>query len=140
MKLKDIMTRNVQTVEPNTTLREAASKMKAHNVGILPVTDITGVIGVITDRDMAMRAVADGLDASQTKARDIMSPEPYYVLEDATLEEACKVMQKHKVRRLMVLNQAKNLMGIVTLTDVAVKGKDPKRSAAVLNEISRAAA
>jgi len=132
MKLKDIMTTNVQTISPDSTLQAAAIQMSLHNVGMLPVTNVAGVLGTITDRDLALRAVAEGRDLLTTKVKDVMTAPPPYVVEDATIEQACKVMRKNKVRRLIVLTQSMNLVGIVSVTDMAIKGVDRRLSTPVM--------
>ena len=139
MKLKDIMAQNVETVTPDVTLKECAEKMKLRNVGVLPVVEGKKPIGVITDRDITLRAVADGADVNKTKVRDVMTREPYFVYEDQTINEACELMEKNKIRRLIVLTREGALAGVLTLNDVTVKGKETRRSAEVLRKIASAA-
>ena len=139
MKLKDIMAQNVETVRPDITLKECAEKMKRRNVGVLPVVEGKKPIGVITDRDITLRAVAEGADVNKTKAREVMTREPYFVYEDQTINEACELMEKNKIRRLIVLNREGALAGVLTLNDVTVKAKETKRSAQVLRNIAAAA-
>jgi len=139
MKLKDIMAQNVETVRPDITLKECAEKMKRRNVGVLPVVEGKKPIGVITDRDITLRAVAEGADVNKTKAREVMTREPYFVYEDQTINEACELMEKNKIRRLIVLNREGALAGVLTLNDVTVKAKETKRSAQVLRKIAAAA-
>jgi CBS domain-containing protein len=139
MKLKDIMAQNVETVGPDITLKECAEKMKRRNVGVLPVVEGKKPIGVITDRDITLRAVAEGADVNKTKAREVMTREPYFVYEDQTINEACELMEKNKIRRLIVLNREGALAGVLTLNDVTVKAKETKRSAQVLRNIAAAA-
>jgi CBS domain-containing protein len=139
MKLKDIMAQNVETVGPDITLKECAEKMKRRNVGVLPVVEGKKPIGVITDRDITLRAVADGADVNKTKVREVMTREPYFVYEDQTINEACELMEKNKIRRLIVLNREEALAGVLTLNDVTVRGKETKRSAQVLRKIVAAA-
>ena len=139
MKSKEIMTQNVETVAPDMTLKECAEKMKRRNVGILPVVEGKKPIGVVTDRDITLRAVAEGADVNKTKVRDVMTREPYIVYEDQTINEACELMEKNKIRRLIVLNREGALAGVLTLNDVTVKAKETKRSAQVLRNITAAA-
>jgi CBS domain-containing protein len=139
MKLKDIMAQNVETVGPDLALKECAEKMKRRNVGVLPVVEGKKPIGVITDRDITLRAVAEGADVNKTKAREVMTREPYFVYEDQTINEACELMEKNKIRRLIVLNREGALAGVLTLNDVTVKAKETKRSAQVLRNITAAA-
>jgi CBS domain-containing protein len=139
MKSKEIMTQNVETVAPDMTLKECAEKMKRRNVGILPVVEGKKPIGVVTDRDITLRAVAEGADVNKTKVRDVMTREPYIVYEDQTINEACELMERNKIRRLIVLNREGALAGVLTLNDVTVKGKETRRSAQVLRKIATAA-
>ena len=138
-QLKQIMTEKVETVGPGSTLQETANKMKNRNVGVIPVVDGKKVIGIITDRDITLRAVAPGLDVTKTKVSDLMTREPTFAYEDQTMYEACQLMEKNKVRRLIVLNRDGSLAGVVSLNDVTIKGKEPERSAQVLIRITPAA-
>jgi CBS domain-containing protein len=138
-KLKEIMAQNVETVGPDVTLKECAEKMKRRNVGVLPVLEGKKAIGVITDRDITLRAVAEGADVNKMKVRDVMTREPYVIYEDQTISEACESMEKNKIRRLIVLNREGGLAGVLTLNDVTVKGKETRRSAQVLRKIAAAA-
>jgi CBS domain-containing protein len=139
MKLKDIMAQSVETVGPDITLKECAEKMRRRNVGVLPVVEGKKPIGIITDRDITLRAVAEGADVNKTKAREVMTREPYFVYEDQTINEACDLMEKNKIRRLIVLHREGALAGVLTLNDVTVKAKETKRSAQVLRNITAAA-
>jgi CBS domain-containing protein len=138
-KLKDIMAQNVETAAPDMTLKECAEKMKRRNVGVLPVIEGKKPIGVITDRDITLRAVAEGANVNETTVRDVMTRELYSVYEDQTIKEACELMEQYKVRRLVVVNREGTVAGILTLNDVTVKAKDTRRSAQVLRRIAAAA-
>jgi CBS domain-containing protein len=133
------MAQNVETVGPDTTLKECAEKMKRRNVGVLPVIEGKKPIGVITDRDITLRAVAEGADVNKTRVREIMTRELYSVYEDQTIKEACELMEQNKIRRLVVVNHEGGLAGVLTLNDVTVKAKDTRRSAQVLRRIAAAA-
>ena len=139
MKLKEIMALNVETVGPDATLQEAADKMKRRDIGVLPVVEGKKPIGVVTDRDITLRAVASGADVTKTKVREVMTREPQLVYEDQTINEACELMEKNKIRRLVVLNRQGALVGILSLNDVTIKGKESARSAEVLRKIAAAA-
>lgn len=138
-KLKEIMAQDVETAGPDTTLKECAEKMKRRNVGVLPVVEGTKPIGVVTDRDITLRAVAEGADVNKTKVREVMTREPCCVYDDQTINEACESMEQNKIRRLIVLNREGGLAGILTLNDVTVKAKGTRRSAEVLRKIAAAA-
>jgi CBS domain-containing protein len=133
------MTQNVETAAAGITLKECAEKMKRRNVGVLPVVEGKKPIGVITDRDITLRAVAEGADVNKTTVRDVMTRDLYFVYEDQTTKEACELMEKNKVRRLIVLNREGALAGVLTLNDVTVKAKETRRSAHVVRAIAAAA-
>jgi len=139
MKVTNVMTPNVECISPDTTLREAAQLMKALDVGFLPVLESDRLVGTITDRDIAIRAVAEGLDVRKTRAGDIMSTQVYYCYDDQDISECGHSMQSQSVRRMLVLNRSKNLVGVVSLGDIATKSGEPPLTATTLKEISRAA-
>ena len=117
----------------------SAEKMKRGSVGVLPVVESKKVVGVITDRDITLRAVASGVDVTKTKVREFMTPEPYVAYEDQTINEACDLMEKNKIRRVIVVNREGGLVGVLSLNDVTIKGKETRRSAQVLRKIAAAA-
>jgi CBS domain-containing protein len=122
VKIAEIMTPDVQCIGPDDTLVEAASVMRQLDVGALPVCEGDKLIGMLTDRDIAIRAVADGRDPNTTKVRDTMSPGiVYYVREDQEVDDAIRVMEQHQVRRAPVMNRHEKLVGIVSLGDIAVE-------------------
>ena len=136
MQVKDVMSRDVEVVLPSTTLREAAEKMKALDVGPLPVCDGTRLQGMITDRDIAIRAVAEGRDPNTTPVSEVMSVGVIYCYVDDDVRDAAKLMEKEQIRRLVVLDRAKNLVGVVSLGDLAVGGVNKKLTGDVLREVS----
>jgi CBS domain-containing protein len=115
------MTRDVAVVRPESSLQEAAQKMSALDVGPLPVCDGEQLVGMLTDRDITVRAVAEGLDAKTTPVRDVMTPEVVYCFEDQEVSDMVRIMEQHQIRRLLVLNHEKRLVGIVSLGDLAVR-------------------
>ena len=121
MQVKDIMTKPVEVLDPEATLREAALRMKELDVGLIPACDGDRLVGMLSDRDIAIRAVAEGRDPDETRVRDAMTPEIAYIFADQDVEEAARVMHERQVRRLPVLNRDKRLVGIVSLGDVAVR-------------------
>jgi len=136
MWIRDIMTRNVECVWPDDTLQEAALKMKDLDVGPLPVCDSDHVIGMLTDRDITVRAVAEGRDPRSTRVRDVMTRNVVSCSEDDAVEEAARLMQERQIRRLLVLDSDKRLVGIVSLGDLAAEAEDPYRMAEVLQDVS----
>lgn len=125
MLVRDCMTKTVELAEPGMSLRHAAEKMRDGDFGFLPVGENDRLVGMITDRDIAVRAVAEGKDAKSTRVRDVMSEKVLYCFDDQTTEEVAENMGMNQVRRLPVLNRQKRLVGIVALGDLA----DPKRDA-----------
>jgi CBS domain-containing protein len=119
MQLKDFVNTRVETVEPNDTLQCAAEKMKELDVGSLPVCDNGHLAGVITDRDIIVRAIAKGSDPAIVMVREVMTPEVLWCFEDDEVEEAARIMQENQVRRIMVLNDANELVGITSLGELA---------------------
>jgi CBS domain-containing protein len=137
MQLKDIMTRNPECVRSDSTLQEAARKMRDLEVGPLPVCgDDNRLAGMITDRDITVRAVAEGKDPKMTPVRQVMTEEIAFVFEDQDIDDAASMMQERQVRRLAVLNRDKRLVGIVSLGDLATETGDVQRSGEVLQDVS----
>src|SRR5665811_1261775 len=119
-KLKDLMSRDVQIISPDGTIKEAAQQMRKGNFGMMPVGENDRMIGAISDRDIAIRAVADGKDPS-TKVRDAMSEGIVWASEDDSVDNAAQIMSQHQIRRLPVVDRDKRLVGIVALGDFAVQ-------------------
>jgi len=139
MELRDIMTRNVEVVNGNASLKEAATKMKKLDVGLMPVCDGDRLKGLLTDRDITIRATADGRDPSKTKVNEVMSTDIAYCLEDQEVDEAVSLMEARQIRRLPILNQDKQLVGIVSLADIAVHVGDRDLTGETIEEISEPA-
>jgi CBS domain-containing protein len=140
MKLKDIMTSKPECIRPDTTLQEAARKMRDLDVGPLPVCgDDDRLAGMITDRDITVRAVAEGKDPTTTRVREVMTQEIIYGFEDQDVEEAARIMTERQVRRRVVLNRDKRLVGIVSLGDLATESGDRQKSGEVLQDVSEPA-
>ena len=135
-QLKDLMSRDVKVISPDMSIREAAREMRDGDFGMLPVGENDRMIGTISDRDIAIRAVAEGKD-SGTKVRDVMSEGIACAFEDDSVEEAAKIMSKRQVRRLPVVNRDKRLVGIVALGDFAVESSEIRPAAEALSEISK---
>ena len=138
MRAADIMTREVEVVRPEDSLQKAAMLMDKINVGFLPVSNGERVVGVITDRDIAVRAVAEGLDGN-AKVRDVMSDGIRWCYEDEPVERVAQIMSEHQIRRLPIVNRDKRLVGIVALGDLAVKERETAPATEALCEISEPA-
>ncbi|OYT92342.1 MAG: inosine-5-monophosphate dehydrogenase [Burkholderiales bacterium PBB3] len=135
-KLKDLMSSDVKVIDPDMSIRDAAMQMRDGGFGMLPVGENDRMIGAITDRDIAIRAVAEGKD-SITKVRDVMSEGIAWVFENQSVEEAAKIMSERQVRRLPVVDRNKRLVGIVALGDFAVERSEIRPAAEALSEISK---
>lgn len=136
-QLKDVMTRDVKVVSPETTIREAARSMCDGDFGMLPVGESDRMIGAISDRDIAIRAVAEG-KSPDTKVREVMSTGICWAYDDDTVEHAAKLMSERQIRRLPVVDRDKRLVGIVALGDFAVDKSEFKPAAEALSKISEA--
>jgi CBS domain-containing protein len=140
MLLKDVMTQGVECVGPEDTIQAAARKMRDLDVGPVPVCGTDGKLaGMLTDRDIAVRAVADGCDSKTCKVREVMTPDVVYCFDDQSIEDAERVMKEKQIRRLLVLNRDKRLVGIVSLGDLAVRTGDREQIGDVLHEVSEPA-
>ena len=140
MQLKEIMTAAVEVIRPDSSIADAAKKMRSLDVGSLPVCDGERLVGMITDRDITIRATADGRDPNNTLVRDCMSPEIVYCFEDQSAEEAERLMQEKQIRRLPVLTREKQLAGVIALGDLATKTDDVQQVGRTVREISEPAA
>jgi CBS domain-containing protein len=121
MQIKDVMTQSAATVNSDAFVIDAATKMKNLNVGSLPVCDNGKLEGLITDRDIIVRLLAEGLDPLCTRIGEIMTPGATYCFDDQTLDEAASLMQAQQIRRLPILNRNKELVGMLSLGDIAIR-------------------
>ena len=135
MKIKDVMTSQARFVWPDTTLVAAARLMRDIDVGALPVCENDKLSGIITDRDITLRAIAESMDPVETEVREVMSREVAYVSEDQEIEEATRLMEVRQIRRLPVLDHNHHLVGMVSLGDLA-SGADNYMTGHMLKEIS----
>jgi CBS domain-containing protein len=139
MKVSEVMTQGVECIPPDTTLQQAAIRMKTLDVGSLPICENDRLVGMITDRDMTVRAVATGADPARAQVRDAMTPKIIYVFDDQDIEEAADLMKEKQIRRLPVLNRSKRLVGIVSLGDLAVECGDEELAGMTLEAVSEPA-
>jgi len=121
MRVSEVMSRDVECVRPDDTLQQAARKMRDLDAGSMPVCDGDRLSGMVTDRDLAVRAVAEGWDPSQKRVSDVLSEGVVYCFDDQDVEEASRIMRERQIRRLVVLNRDKRMVGIVSLGDLATK-------------------
>jgi CBS domain-containing protein len=118
MQLKDVMKKQVEVVEPDTSLCEAARKMSAHNVSMLPVCDGRRVVGLLTVRDLTIRATSQGCDPHTGRVREVMMLPAVYGREDQEISQALDLMQRWQLHRLPVLDRRRRLVGMVSLRDL----------------------
>ena len=135
-KVKEVISTDVQVISPDATLAEAAKAMLKGDFGLLPVGENDRMIGTLSDRDIAIRGVADG-KGPDTKVRAVMSEGVQWTYEDDTVEQAAERMSKHQIRRLPVVNRDKRLVGIVSLGDFAVEKSELQPAANALAQISK---
>jgi CBS domain-containing protein len=139
MKLREIMTKDVEVIAPTDTVLNASKKMRDLDFGVLPVCNGRRLVGMITDRDITLRATAGGLDSNTTLVQECMSPEVVYCFEDQNDAEAEQIMAANQIRRLPVLDREKQLVGIVSLGDLATKTDAAQQTGETLREISEPA-
>ena len=139
MQVKEIMTRSVETIESDARLVEAARKMRSLKVGALPVWENGELIGMITDRDIIIRAVADEKNPSSTSVEEIMTSDVCSCFEDDDIHDAASMMEERSIHRLLVVNDNNDPVGLVSLSDFAVKSHDEHLTYEVLERISEPA-
>jgi CBS domain-containing protein len=140
MQVKDVMTRGVECVTPHNTIAEAAHKMRKMDIGSLPICgDDDRLAGMITDRDITVRATADGCEPTATHVAEVMTRGIVYCFDDQDIEEAANLMEEKQIRRLAVLDRNKRLVGIVSLGDLAVKSQNDQLSGEALERVSEPA-
>src|SRR5262245_47996430 len=120
MQLKEVMTPKVEVIAPEATIQAAAEKMSDLDIGLLPVCEDGRLVGVVTDRDITVRAVAEGRGPVTTQVREIMTPDAIYGFDDQDVEDVGRLIEREQIRRIPVLNRSTLLYGIVSLGGVAV--------------------
>ena len=124
MQVSQIITRVVETIPPQATIREAAQRMRSGDMGALPVCDGQRLLGMVTDRDITVRAIADGRDPAKTTVSEAMTPDVVFCYEDDDITEAARIMQDNQIRRLPVVDREQHLVGILAQADLARAGLD----------------
>ncbi len=119
MKVKDMMHKGVECVSPDTSVDTVAKKMRELDIGAIPIAKDGKLLGMITDRDIALRCVADGKDPSKEKAKDVMTQGVVYCRDDEDVEDAVRIMEGKQIRRLPVLDEAMKVVGMVGLGDIS---------------------
>ncbi len=138
MQTKEIMKEEVRLIHPERTLVEAAKKMQQFDIGALPVVDDGKVVGMITDRDILVRAVAEGGNPNETKTADVMTKDVVTAYDDQDVNEAGKLMKENQIRRLVILNRNNEISGMLSLGDLATAALDRSEKGEVLEKVSEA--
>jgi CBS domain-containing protein len=139
MKVQEIMSRNVETVEPSTLTAKAAEKMRDMRIGFLVVLENDHLDGVLTDRDIAIRSVAEGRDPRASRVGDIMTPAVFSCYEDDDIERVGELMREKEVRRMVILDRQERLVGVVSLGDIAKTIGETDLAGETLGDIAEAA-
>lgn len=135
MNISKVMTRNVEIARPDDTIQSVAQRMASGDFGFMPVCDGTKIQGVVTDRDLTIRAVAQSLDGS-TPVAQVMSGDLQWRYDDEPAKDVLTCMAKNQIRRLPIVNRNNELVGVVSLGDLAMQGKD-RAAGEALESISR---
>jgi len=139
MKVKEVMAPNAQAIWLTESLTDAARMMWENDCGVLPIVKDQKVVGMITDRDITIRSVAQGRDPRLAPVSEIMTPTAFYCFEDEEIEHVGEQMQQKEVRRLLILDRDKNLVGVVSLGDIAKTAGESTLAGETLGEIAEAA-
>lgn len=136
MLASECMSKNVELGKPDMTLQDAAKKMREGDFGLLPIAENDRLVGMLTDRDIAVRAVAEGKDPREAFVRDFMSHSVFYCYDDDTIENVLEKFSEQQIRRLPVLNRQKRLVGILSLGDVARTDPPAEKLEQTLSQVS----
>lgn len=143
MKCNEVMTKDLSCCLPTDTTFDAAQLMKSEDVGPIPVVsdkETKKLVGIVTDRDLALKVVAEGLDPKTTTIEEIVTTGLITVGPDDDVEKALNLMEDHQIRRIPVVDENDRLLGIISQADIATRLKEPEKTAEVVQEISKAAA
>ncbi|GJL62917.1 MAG: CBS domain-containing protein YhcV [Nitrospirales bacterium] len=137
LTVKDVMTFGTETIQAKQSIKEAAAKMRQCDMGILPAVNNRELVGMISDRDITVRSVAEGRDPNTTMVQDVMTRNFILCHEHQKLDEASQLMKDKQVRRLLVVNDDKEVVGIIALGDIANSPMNEERTGEVLQGISQ---
>ena len=135
MKVREIMSSPVEMIAPDAMITEAADKMKSYDIGVLPVEKDGDIVGIITDRDIVVRAIADKLDPRKTPVSKAMTFDAMCCSEDTDMEEAARIMEVKKIHRLLILDDNDEVSGILSIGDIAIKLRDEHLLYEVLEKV-----
>jgi CBS domain-containing protein len=140
MKSSEVMTKDPACCVASDSVQQCAEMMRAHDVGSMPIVESEGsrrLVGILTDRDIAMKVVAEGRDAGNTQVADVMSRDPVCVQPDEELDQAMERMKDRQIRRVPVVDEQNRLVGIIAQADVATHGHDNKKTGEMVRDISQ---
>jgi CBS domain-containing protein len=137
-RVRDVMTPNPETVTQNDDVRDAARIMKDQDTGVVPVVDGKKIVGMITDRDIVVRCVAEGKNPLDAKVHDVMTKSVRKVQEDATINEVLTMMSSAEIRRLPVVNRSDEIVGIISMGDIAAETNEDGKVGKTVEKISQA--
>lgn len=140
MTCREVMTADPVCCLPNESVTRIAKLMKTENIGSVPICEdrhSKKLLGIVTDRDLALKILADGRDPSRATAQEVMTRRPITCHGEDNLETALSAMEKNQVRRIPVVDESDQLIGIIAQADVAVRGRQPQKTAEMIEEISR---
>jgi CBS domain-containing protein len=140
MKVSEVMNRDIATISSDANLVEAATAMRARNIGFLPVMEGGKVVGVLTDRDIVVRSIYEDQSPSSTKVHEVMTATSIWCYEEDVLTDAAKLLSGHHIRRLLVFDRDKKLVGLLSLDDLAAKMSSDRLLGNVLRQVTAAAA
>src|SRR2546428_2525850 len=135
MNIHEIMSKDVECVEPSLPIGKAAKKMRELDIGFLPICENGKLVGTVTDRDITIRSVAQGRDPRLAPVSEIMSQDVFYCYDDEDVERVAQYMQEKEVRRMVILNRQKRLVGVVSLGDIAKTSGEKQVAGETLGEI-----
>jgi CBS domain-containing protein len=136
-QVKDVMSPQAEVISPDATTEEAAGVMKSLDIGVLPVCDEEGLVGILTDRDVVMRVIGEKRDPKAVRVGEAMTPNIIYCFEDEDVGKAASLLEAHHIHRLPVLNRERNLVGVVSIDDLAAAGEDHPIGSHLLKEMSQ---
>lgn len=136
MEVKELMTAPVSTARPETSLGEIARTMREQDIGFVPICEDEKLVGIVTDRDIVLRIVADGRDARTATAGEVMSADVFHCFEHDSIKEAARLMSERQVRRLVVLSSEEKIVGVVSLGDIAKRSGKRRIPAHTLEAVS----
>jgi len=136
MLVKDVMSKKPEYLAPDSTLQKAAEEMFRQDFGIIPIGENDRLVGMVSDRDIALRAVAKGKDPKSTSVKEVMSKKVLYCFEDDDIASAVNNMCKQQIRRLVVLNKDKRMTGMLSVADIVTKSNDDKLCSKLIKAVS----